>query len=430
MTDGPDLEINNQSSTSHPKSDVEIRKQTRELRRMQRRAARSSGAAQPWYTVLLSVLLLVAAWFVVGTFLGLEARRVVNANELAAINATQTQQADITATPQATLPQADATATFAAVAELATATAEARATDTPTPTPTPTSTPQPTQVGGSRGEVAYISEEGGTPDIVLLNLDTGERRPLTDTAASENDPRFSPDGSTLAFTSNAGGNGRHIFILDLTDEEADPLQLTSGLQINTDPVWAPDGQSIAYRSVEGSRFFINEVTLDGEVSTIIQLPSLEQLYDWSPDGEILTFYGRTQQSVFEVMAYPVGDGSSQARYPLTDALGDIQFVDYGPERELAVFTATAFEPVRRIQVYLADATCPIINTGDCIIRRVTEDNFNYRTPRFSPDGTLLLTAANVDANFDLFLLDLEGNIVEQLTDTLSDDYEGVWRPAP
>lgn len=63
------------------------------------------------------------------------------------------------------------------------------------------------------------------------------------------------------------------------------------------------------------------------------------------------------------------------------------------------------------------------------MRRLTDDSYSYRTPRFSPDGTLLLVTSNRSGNDDLWVLDLTGKVVQQVTDDPAKDDEGAWQPA-
>lgn len=49
-------------------------------------------------------------------------------------------------------------------------------------------------------------------------------------------------------------------------------------------------------------------------------------------------------------------------------------------------------------------------------------------PSFSPDGERIVYMAEHDGNRDLFIMDLEGNVLLQLTDHPAQDYEPSWSP--
>ncbi|MGF1504699.1 MAG: hypothetical protein ACFB51_06115 [Anaerolineae bacterium] len=423
--DTRDFSIEGEPHQTPPMSDTERRRFQRKLVREQRRRSNPFR----WYTVIIVVLVLLLTWFALGVLIGDQARVLQRGQAIAEVQATQVAAPGATATAFAGLTEEDLTATFDYVAGLATVTAVNAATDTPTPTATATVTPTATPFGAAGWRIVYVTETDGDPEIAVLDLATGERTILTDNNASDNAPRWAPDGERIAYSSTLGGGGRHIFVIE-PDGSAEPRQLTFGIRVDSSPVWSPDGQRIAFRSVEGSRAFLRSVTLDGEEEIIIQLPSLEDVYTWTDDPELITIFGRTVENIFEVQAFPVGSAQSTDRYSITDALGDIQWVDFSPDGELVVFTATAFDPARRIQVFLADGSCTIINEESCIIRRLTEDTDTYFRPTFSPDGELLLVAVTTADGQDLVIMDLEGTIVEVLTEDPANDYSGDWEPIP
>ncbi len=82
-------------------------------------------------------------------------------------------------------------------------------------------------------------------DIYLLPMTGGEARAINSGLAWSIQPRFSPDGSEIAFISDAGG-GDNIWIMN-TDGST-PRQLTKeDFRLLNNPYWSPDGQYIAAR---------------------------------------------------------------------------------------------------------------------------------------------------------------------------------------
>jgi dipeptidyl aminopeptidase/acylaminoacyl peptidase len=72
----------------------------------------------------------------------------------------------------------------------------------------------------------------------------------------DSDPRWSPDGSRIAFTSNRSDNpdsnyNTDIWVIDAKHrpEPAEPLQITHGLGADESPAWSPDGRSIAHTTI-------------------------------------------------------------------------------------------------------------------------------------------------------------------------------------
>ena len=76
-------------------------------------------------------------------------------------------------------------------------------------------------------------------DLWSIPLTGGQATRLTSGAAWDSEPRFSPDGSQLAFVSDGGGN-EQLWIMNADGSEA--RQVTDEAQARvTDPVWDPDG---------------------------------------------------------------------------------------------------------------------------------------------------------------------------------------------
>ena len=65
---------------------------------------------------------------------------------------------------------------------------------------------------------------------------------------SSTNPKWSPDGNWIAFTSNRKDNKNNIYLLNLNGGEAEPLtDVKTGV---TNFAWSPDGRSIAFRMAD------------------------------------------------------------------------------------------------------------------------------------------------------------------------------------
>ncbi|MEA3106458.1 MAG: TolB protein [Gammaproteobacteria bacterium] len=109
--------------------------------------------------------------------------------------------------------------------------------------------------------VVYSSYRGDAVELWLLDLKSGASRPLTSNGAVNVEPRFSPDGTRLAFVSTQYHRRFHIFTGDLVDGKlANVKRLTgeykSGLpryyysayDHEISPVWSRDGRDIVFVS--------------------------------------------------------------------------------------------------------------------------------------------------------------------------------------
>ena len=82
-------------------------------------------------------------------------------------------------------------------------------------------------------------------DIYSMPITGGQARPMRTGVAWEVQPRFSPDGSKILFTSDAGG-GDNIWVMDKTGNNAQQVTKESFRLLNNGS-WTPDGQYIVAR---------------------------------------------------------------------------------------------------------------------------------------------------------------------------------------
>jgi TolB protein len=112
---------------------------------------------------------------------------------------------------------------------------------------------------GSR--IAYVSFESGNSAIYIQNISTGARQLISGRARGINSaPAWSPDGTKLALSLSYSGNPE-IYVMDLASRQE--TRITRSLAINTEPVWSPDGQNIYFTSDRSGRPQIYSVSAGG-----------------------------------------------------------------------------------------------------------------------------------------------------------------------
>jgi dipeptidyl aminopeptidase/acylaminoacyl peptidase len=114
-------------------------------------------------------------------------------------------------------------------------------------------------------------------------VNSGDLRAVTDDAAIEGCPRWSPDGRRIAFHSDAGGSNR----LWLADADGSGLRLAGpALGELTNPVWAPDSLSLVAwdRRATGLRLVRLPEGRRASSENLASPPHPFTPVDWSPDG--------------------------------------------------------------------------------------------------------------------------------------------------
>lgn len=103
----------------------------------------------------------------------------------------------------------------------------------------------------------------GAPEIVIMEVNGENPIRLTFDTNDDSFPKYSPDGSQLAFTSQQDGRPRQLRIIDLSDNTSNKLTDRGATEIFS---WSPDGEKIVYTQHDYS-----EWTYDNGVLWIIDL---------------------------------------------------------------------------------------------------------------------------------------------------------------
>jgi Tol biopolymer transport system component/DNA-binding winged helix-turn-helix (wHTH) protein len=137
--------------------------------------------------------------------------------------------------------------------------------------------------------VAFSSDRDGTPRIWLKQLQAGGEVALT--AGPDSEPRFSPDGSTILFSRS---EGTHRSLYKVASVGGEPRKLIDDA-LGAD--FSPDGRHIAFlrwkRGDQHQTSVIGISAADGSHAVpIAELPNVRLYWPrWSPDGSALAMVG-------------------------------------------------------------------------------------------------------------------------------------------
>ncbi len=94
--------------------------------------------------------------------------------------------------------------------------------------------------------IVFTSDREGSADLFRVKPDGSALERLTDSPAYDDQAAFSPDGKQLVFVSTRGDGTADLWTMDLASRRAKAL--TSGAGGDFRPSWSPDGQWIAFSS--------------------------------------------------------------------------------------------------------------------------------------------------------------------------------------
>lgn len=226
-----------------------------------------------------------------------------------------------------------------------------------------------------------------------------KRTVLPDVTGAAAYPAFSADGNRLAYAQRgmAGGDVFHIVIRRLPTGA--PQQLTEGAANDTSPAWSPDGSTVAFvRSAENKAQVVAMPAAGGQERVVAEFPtprgtdqSLPGLA-WASDGNSLaaTIGGDDKHGP----GIATIDAKSGAIKPLTSPAaqeGDWN-PEFSPDARTILFTRTTPD---NANLY----TC---ERDGANLRQLTFENHAIRGANWMPNGRELIYSADRNRDFTLW----------------------------
>ncbi|HLW81083.1 MAG TPA: S9 family peptidase [Candidatus Acidoferrales bacterium] len=121
----------------------------------------------------------------------------------------------------------------------------------------------------------------------ILDVATGQKRKLADTSEYTHTARWSPDGKWIAYLQDHGMAIYRTKLFVVSPDGSAPRELTSSFGLNAgQPVWAPDGKTIYFStdSRETVEVFAANVE-SGAVRQVSDKPGVIELSEISKDGQ-------------------------------------------------------------------------------------------------------------------------------------------------
>jgi imidazolonepropionase-like amidohydrolase/Tol biopolymer transport system component len=225
-------------------------------------------------------------------------------------------------------------------------------------------------------------------DIYLLPIGGGEARLLRGGPAYEAQPRFSPDGRQIAFTSDRDGLD-NLWVMDADGGNARQVTRERERQVNT-PAWTPDGQYVV-----GRKHFRNTRSLGAGEMWLYHLGG--------GSGLQLTKRRNWEQNAGEP------ELSADGRYLYySEDLSPGGGFEYNRDPHSGIYA------IRRLDRESGAVQTFLSGPGGAV------------TPRLSPDGKTLAYIKRVGTNSVLVLHDLESGRDRILFEGLDHDQQEAW----
>lgn len=288
--------------------------------------------------------------------------------------------------------------------------------------------------------------------LLLLSPATSRAQLTPEQAISRKqlaDVHVSPDGQRVCFVVSEPPRGsmrsRHLWMLNVRSREV--RQFTNSAKSEYSPRWSPDGTKLAFISDREDSPQVYLMPSDaGEALRLTEGKNGVRSFEWSPDGKQISFIAPEPKSEAEEKREKEKDDArvvdrddkrarlwvidleSRKARQLSAALWQISEAQWSPQGDRLIVSATD-HPESDQNTHRIFA----LAIADGQMKEIAAPRGPFGALRVSPDGkSLTYLAARVDGPtpHDLYLQPIEGGSPRNLTGSTIDRpiFSAVWRP--
>jgi tricorn protease len=177
-------------------------------------------------------------------------------------------------------------------------------------------------------------------EIITVPMEKGDDRNLTQSvAAHDRSPAWSPDGKSIAWFSDEGGEYQLVIAPQDGSGTARRIRI-EGAGFYFDPVWSPDGTKISYTDNSQSVYVLDVAsgTPAKVASNSMYRPGPALRQAWSPDSKWLAYTRNTSAYLDTIHLYSIDQKKS---FALTDDLADATDPVFDPNGKYLYFVASS-----------------------------------------------------------------------------------------
>jgi Tol biopolymer transport system component/predicted Ser/Thr protein kinase len=281
-------------------------------------------------------------------------------------------------------------------------------------------------------EVIYTEERFRDPRdrmvsphrLWAVNLKTLEKRIITTKDVVQ--PQWSPSGHRIAYWASDESSQRDIWTMNPQGEAA--VRVTNDAATDWNPVWSPDGKYLYFVSDRSGRMQLWRISIDEPSGRPLSPPelvptpsALSQHISLSRDGKRLAFVNASvKRNLYRVEVDPQNERITGQPKALTQWSRQGMDLDISADGKHLAYTTVA-DSQEDIALLNSD--------GSGEPRWLTDDEYRDRGPRWSPDGKRLAFYSTRSGNFEIWLINADGTGLRRLTESGNDRaFTPLWSP--
>jgi Tol biopolymer transport system component len=261
---------------------------------------------------------------------------------------------------------------------------------------------------------AAAADAAPTEEAAAPNPTAAEEAAPEPTATEES----APSSAMIVFSSNRGANPDAFNLYTVDPATGEVSQITDTFLFAGIPNISPDGSTVAFFTNDGGAFRVHTVGIDGSNLTPVTDFS-SAVPGWFPDGQRLVFNSDSTTEPTDVPdVYAMNlDGSDLVQIIDSDPTADFQG-RVSPDGSRLLFLSNRGG---NVDIYVAD-----IDGGN--ITQLTDTATEEYSADWSPDGSQILYASSESGNDDVWVMNADGSNPVQLTDHTGLDGQCAFSP--
>ncbi len=267
--------------------------------------------------------------------------------------------------------------------------------------------------GIARTRIAFANDRTGHKEIWTMDYDGDAPTRLTNDRSIALLPRFSPDGRRLAYTSYKEGNP-DLWLLDLETGHSRIFSNQQGLNIAGG--FSPDGTKILMTLSRGKNpnLYLKEVA-DGPAERLTSHFGADSTPTFSPDARQAAFVSdRSGNPQIHILDIPT------KRITRLTSLNWCDAPAWSPTGEWIAFAGRAHNK-DKMDIFLVDIT-----GGQ--LRQLTHGEGSNEDPAWSPDGRFLAFSSTRGKRSQIWVMDADGSAPRLMADVPGTSVTPHWSP--